>query len=139
MSLDNNLLTKITTAEDIEIEKIHEISHKRHIVDQTVKTINIERFIQDQTQTEVITLIIIESVQIQFLEIDTIQTTVPETPRIKETGTTETKRIGNTKIIDHETTQRTDQTTIIITIDHVTIPRNEILIFSQSSHRNKTP
>ena len=87
------------------------------------------RFIQDQTQTEIITPITIESVQIQTLEIDTIQTTVPEILRITETGTTQSIGIDNTQIIDHETIQTTDQFIIIITIDHVTNPRTEILIF----------
>ena len=49
--LDNNHLTEITTAEDLQIKEIHEVFHKIDIVDQTVKTINIEITIQDQTQT----------------------------------------------------------------------------------------
>ena len=59
----------------------------------------------------------------------TIQTTVPETLRITETGTTQSIGIDNTQIIDHETIQTTDRFIIIITIDHVTNPRTEILIF----------
>ena len=71
--------------------RIHEMSHKIDIVDQTVKTINIEIIIQDQTQTEVTTQIITEIVDIRILEIDTIQTTVPEIPRITERGIIQTK------------------------------------------------
>ena len=41
-------------------QKNSQIFSKRYIVDQTVKTINMERFIQDQTQTEIITPITIE-------------------------------------------------------------------------------
>ena len=117
-----------TIAEDLQIEEIFEISHKIDIVGQTVKTINNEVNIQDQTQTEVTTQIIIEIVLIQTLEVDIIQTTVPEIPHINEAGTTQTISIDNTQIIDHETIQTTDQTIIIITIDHVTLPRTEILI-----------
>ena len=53
--LDNNHSTDITLAEDLQIKEIHEISQKRDVVDQTVRTINIETTIQDQTQTEVTT------------------------------------------------------------------------------------
>ena len=51
--------------EDLQIKEIHEISHKTDIVDQTVRTINIETTIQDQTQTGVTTQIITEIVQTQ--------------------------------------------------------------------------
>ena len=39
---DNNHLTEISTAEDLRIKENHKLSHKKDIVDQTVKTINIE-------------------------------------------------------------------------------------------------
>ena len=48
--LDDNQFTEITTTEDLQINEIHEISHKTDIVDQTVKTINTELVIQDQTK-----------------------------------------------------------------------------------------
>ena len=46
--LENSHLTEITTAENLQIEEIHKVSHKVDIVDQTVKTINVEIIIQDQ-------------------------------------------------------------------------------------------
>ena len=58
MSLDNNHPLDINIVEDLQIEEFHEISHKIDIFDQTVKTINIEIIIQDQTQTEADTRII---------------------------------------------------------------------------------
>ena len=80
---------------------------------------------------------------IQTLKLDIIQTTVLEIFNRAETETTQTIGIDNTQIIDHESIQTIDQTIIIITIDHVTIPRIEILImqidkefYSQSPHRN---
>ena len=63
--LDNHHFNEITIAEDLQ-KKIHEISHKIDLVDQTVKTINIEITIQDQTQTEVITQITKESFLLQL-------------------------------------------------------------------------
>ena len=98
------------------------------MVDQTVKTIKTVKVIQDQTQIEVTNQIIKEIIRIQTFGIYTTQTTVPEIPRITEIEITQTKGRDNTQIIDHETIQTTDQTIIIITINHVKIPRIEILI-----------
>ena len=53
--------------------------------------------------------------------------TAAEISHITETGTTPTIGADNTQIIDQETTQTTDQTIIIITIRHLTIPRTKIL------------
>ena len=61
--LDKNHPTEKTIAEDLQMKEFHEISHKLDIVDQTVRTINIERTIQDQTQTEVTTQFITKIVQ----------------------------------------------------------------------------
>ena len=74
--LDNNYLTEITTAKNLHIKEIRESSHKTDKVNQTVKTINIEIIIQDQTQTEVITVITIEIVHIQTPDTDIIQMNV---------------------------------------------------------------
>ena len=63
-----------------------------------------------------------------MLEKDIIQTTVLEVPHITETETTKPKGIDITQMKDHEFIQRIDQTIKIITIDHVTFPRTEILI-----------
>ena len=49
MPLDNNHPSDITIVDDLQIKKIQEISHKIDIVDQTVKAINIETIIHDQT------------------------------------------------------------------------------------------
>ena len=45
-----------------------------------------------------------------------------------QTGTIQTLEIDNTQIINRENIQTKDQTMIIITIDHVKIPRTKILI-----------
>ena len=66
--IDNNHLIKIPIAEDLQIEEIHKKSYKIDIIDQTVKATNIETITQDQTQREVITQIIAETVPIQTLE-----------------------------------------------------------------------
>ena len=89
---------------------------------------NIQIIIQDQTQTEVITQIIIKIVINQSPKIEIIRTTVPEIPHIIETGINQTKQIDNTQIIDHENIQTTDQTILIITIDYVKILEIEFLI-----------
>ena len=53
--IDNNHLIEITIVESLQIEEIHKKnSRKLDIEDQTVKITNIEIFIQDQIQTEVI-------------------------------------------------------------------------------------
>ena len=124
--LDNNY-QKITIAEVLQIKETHDISHKIDIVDQTVKTINIEIVIQDETQTEVTTQITLGIAYSQSPEIDNIQTTVLEIPQITETETTQTIGIDNTQIKNHETIQTIYQIVTIITIDHVTIPGTEIL------------
>ena len=59
--LDNNYLTQLTTAENLQIEGFHEISHKIDLVNQTVITIKIVITIQDQTQTELTTPVIIRN------------------------------------------------------------------------------
>ena len=71
--LDNNHRTYITIAEGLQIKVNHEIFHKKDLVDQTVKTINFETTIPDQSQTEVIAQIITEIVQTQTPEIDIIK------------------------------------------------------------------
>ena len=114
--------------QDLQIDEIHKISHKIDIVAQTVKIINIEIIIHDQTQTEVFTQIKIQIFLIQTLEIDIIQMTVPEAPHIIETGITQTLEIDNTLLLDHETIQTAYQTIRIITIDRLKIPGIEILI-----------
>ena len=80
---------------DLKIEELLNISHNIDIVDQTVKITNIEIIIQDQTQTEVITQIIIEIVLIQTLEIDINQTTVLKIPHIIKMGKNQTIEIDN--------------------------------------------
>ena len=70
MSLENNHPTDMTIVEDLQIKEVHVVSHKVDIVDQTVKTTNIEIIIQDQTQTETITQIITGIVQTQIPDID---------------------------------------------------------------------
>ena len=111
--LDNNHLTEITIAVDLQIKEIHEISHKIDIVDQTVETINIEITIQDQNQTEVITQNTTEIVQIQTPELDIIRTIVLEILHLTVTETTKTIGIDNFQITDHETIQTKDQTKIL--------------------------
>ena len=56
---------------DHQNKEIHEISHKKDIVDQIVKIIKIETTIHDQIQTEEICLI---PISIHLLGIDTIRT-----------------------------------------------------------------
>ena len=68
--LDNNQPTDITIAKDLQIKETHEISLRIDIDDQTLRTINIESTIRDQTQTEVTTQIITEIVQTQTPEIE---------------------------------------------------------------------
>ena len=126
MSLENNHSRDITIVEDLQIKEIHVISHKIDIIDQTVKTINIEIIIQDQTQTEATTQIIAGIVQTQTPKIYIIQTTVLETPHTIETETIQTTGTDSIKITDHETIQTIDQDLIIITIDDVTILKIEI-------------
>ena len=70
----------------------------------------------------------LEIVFIQTLEININQMTVQKIHHITKTGTTQTIIIYNTQIIDYQTTQTTDQTIIIIKIDHLTIPSTKILI-----------
>ena len=108
--LDNNHLIDLAIAEDLQIEEKHEISHKIDIVDQTVKTINVEITFQDQAQTKVTTQIITDIVQTQIPEMDFIQTTVLNFPHIREIETVQTKGIDNIKITYHETIQTIDQT-----------------------------
>ena len=127
-TLDNHHLTEITIAEDRQIKGIHKISHEIDIVDQTVKRNNIEITIQDQTQTKITTQITLRIVHTQTPEKDIIRTTVLENPHTKETETTQTIGIDNIQITDHETIQTIDQTITIITIDHVTILKTELLI-----------
>ena len=62
----------------------------------------------DQPQTEVITSIIIESVPIQTLGKDIIQSTVLEDPLIIETETFRTIEKDNTQITDHKNNQTRD-------------------------------
>ena len=50
MPLDNKYPTDRTIVKDLQIKEIHEISHKIYIVDQTVKTINIETIKLEQKQ-----------------------------------------------------------------------------------------
>ena len=126
MSLDNNHPTNITIVEDLQIKEIHVISHKIDIVDQTVKTINIEIIIQDQAQTEIITQIVAGIVQTQTPKIDIIQTTVLKIPHTIKIETIQTTGTDKIKTTDHETIQTKDQTLIIFTIDDVTILKIEI-------------
>ena len=90
ITLDNNHLTGITIAKNLQITENHEISQKLDIVDQTVKIINVEKTIQDQTQSEVTTQITMEIVHTQTPEIDIIQTTILEIPQVTKTETTQT-------------------------------------------------
>ena len=121
MPLDNNHPTVITIVENLQLKEIHETSHKLDIVDQTVKTINIEIISEDQTQIEATIQIITGIVQTQTPETDTIQMIVLETPHAIETETIQTIGTDHIKITDHETIQIIDQTLVIITIDHVPI------------------
>ena len=56
---------------------------------------------------------------------DIIQTTVLDIPHKIEIKTTQIKEIDSTQIIDHKTIQTIDQTTTIVTLDHVTFPEIE--------------
>ena len=125
MPLDNNHPPDITIMEDLQTKEIHKISHKIDIVDQTVKTIDIEIIIQDQTQIEAISKIITEIVQTQTPETDIVQMIVLETPQIIDIETIQTVGTDNTKITNHETFPAIDQTSIIITIDHVKTLKTE--------------
>ena len=75
---------------------------------------------------------------------DIIQTAVLDFPHKLESKTTQLLVIDSTQIIDHKTIQTIDQTTTIVTLDHVTFPEietkttqidNEIFL---SQHRNNT-
>ena len=66
ITVNINHLSGITTAEDLQIEEIHKISHKIDIVDQTVKTTKIEITIKHQTQTEVTFQIVIDFILFKF-------------------------------------------------------------------------
>ena len=104
ITIDNNHLTEILIAEDLQIKAIHKAIHNIDIVDLIVKITNIETNTQYQIQTEVIRQIMIGTVTIQTLGIDIIQTIVLEIPHKIETGITQAIEIDNTQIIDHETT-----------------------------------
>ena len=80
MPLDNNQPKDITIVEDLQIKKIHKNSHKIDIVDQTVKTIDIEITIQDQIQIEATIRASSKTVPVQAFVIDTIQTIDPGFP-----------------------------------------------------------
>ena len=133
MSLDSNHPTDITNVEDLRIKEFHEISHGIDIVDQTVKTIDIEIIIQDQIQTEATIRTSLKTVPVLTLVIHTIQTIDLEIPHTKETEIIQIKETDSIKIRDHETIQTMNQTTIdqittIITLDQVTILKIEIRI-----------
>ena len=98
MPLDNNHPTVITIVENLQLKEIHETSHKLDIVDQTVKTINIEIISEDQTQIEATIQIITGIVQTQTPETDTIQMIVLETPHAIETETIQTIGTDHIKI-----------------------------------------
>ena len=121
MSLDNTHTTDITIVEDLLIKEVHEISRKIDIVDQTVKTINVEIIIQDQTEIEATIQIITGIVQTQTPETDIIQMIALETPQTIETETNQTTGTDNIKIRDPKNIQIKHQTSIFITIDHVKI------------------
>ena len=121
MSLDNTSTTDITIVEDLLIKEIHEISHKIDIVDQTVKTINVEIIIQDQTEIEATIQITTGIVQTQTPKTDINRMIAVETSHTIETETNQTTGTDNIQIRDPETIQIIDQTLIFITIDHVTI------------------
>ena len=126
MPLDNNYATDITIVEDLQIKKIHKISHKTDIIDQTVKTIDIELIIQDQIQVIATIRTSLKTIPVQTLVIDTIQTIDPETPHTVETEFIRNIETDSFKTTDHETIQTIDQTIIdqtliIITIDLVTL------------------
>ena len=122
ITIDNNDPTKITIAGDLQVEEIHKISHKLDIAGLIVQTISFKATAQDQTQTEVFIQIITETVRIQMLGKDIIQRTVLEIPHKIESKTTGIIEIDSTQIIDHETIRTIDQTTTIVTLDHVTFP-----------------
>ena len=126
--LENNHFTKITIAQDLHIEEIHKISHKIDIVDQTLKTINIEINIQDQTRTEVTTQTTKGIVFTKTPKIEIVQTTVLNVPHLTETETTRTIGVDNIQITDHESIQTINRIIVIIIKNHVTIPRNKILV-----------
>ena len=56
---------------------------------------------------------------------DIIQRTVLEIPHKIESKTTGIIEIDSTQIIDHENIRTIDQTTTIVTLDHVTFPEIE--------------
>ena len=80
--LKNNHFMIRIIEDDHQTKKIYEISHKTDIVNQTVKTISIEKTIQDQIQNDLIFRFI--PVPIQTLEIDIIQMIDLETLHIIE-------------------------------------------------------
>ena len=88
---------------DLQTKKSYEISHKIEIVDQTVKTINIEIIILDQIQIEATTQFITGTIQTQTSETDIIQMIVLETPDTIETETIQITGKDNIKTTDHET------------------------------------
>ena len=67
ITIDNNDPTIITLAGDLQIKEFYNISHKIDIAGLILQIINFKSAAQDQTQTEVFTQIIIETVCIQML------------------------------------------------------------------------
>ena len=113
----------LTTEVDHQIKETCEILHKTDIVDHTVKILNIEIIIHDQTQIDRIILLI--PVPIHTLEIDTIQMIDHEIHRTIDMEiilTIETEAIQIIEIndikIDNEIIQTKDQINkdLIITI-----------------------
>ena len=149
MPLDNNEPTDITIVEDLQIKEKHENSHKIDIVDQTVKTIDIEIIIQDQIQKEATIRASSKTVTVQTFVIDIIQTIDPGFPHTIGKQITQTIETDSINITDPEIIHTIDQTiidqiTITITIDHVTILKIETRIikidkdFFSSPRRNNT-
>ena len=87
---------------DLQTKETYEISHKKDIVDQTVKIINIEIIILDQIQIEATIQITAGTIQTQN-ETDIVQMIVLETPDTIETETNQTTGKDKIKITDHET------------------------------------
>ena len=85
MPLDNNNSTDITIVEDLQIKKNQKISHQIDIVDQTVKTIDVEIVIQDQIQMEATIRTSLKTFPVQTFLKDTIQKIDPETNHMIET------------------------------------------------------
>ena len=110
---DHNTSTQTIFGYYHQIDEIHKTIHQRGTADQIVQKISLETITLDQTQIEVNTQTIRETVQIQIPRTDNIPMTIPETLQIillnlfKET---------KPKLFNYKTTKQFLTTHHIITI-----------------------